>query len=243
MMNPFKVNLGKAKDMGDLLEVILFCRMEFTIGHGNLIERLKHAFKDCALAALDFVDDLAECAFPGLLSLAVEQGDGVKGSILASALLTPYVARRLPSVVTLGGAAVTETDRDAGDEIFAGVDAVLSDAFDAFGGVGFPVRRGKGHLGSCRSDAGTRKGGSGASRSSRGNGAPDEGLDPDGFDALETAAVTDFVRDCVCGHALTIANRLRELEETWDDAVKAEVQEMLEKHREDMKRGETPGEL
>ena len=83
-------------------------------------------FKDCALAALDFVDDLAECAFPGLLSLAVEQGDGVKGSILASALLTPYVARRLPSVVTLGGAAVTETDRDAGDEIFAGVDAVFA---------------------------------------------------------------------------------------------------------------------
>ena len=200
-------------------------------------------FKDCALAALDFVDDLAECAFPGLLSLAVEQGDGVKGSILASALLTPYVARRLPSVVTLGGAAVTETDRDAGDEIFAGVDAVLSDAFDAFGGVGFPVRRGKGHLGSCRSDAGTRKGGSGGNGSSRGNGAPDEGSDPDGFDALETAAVTDFVRDGVCGHALTIANRLRELEETWDDAVKAEVQEMLEKHREDMKRGETPGEL
>ena len=201
-------------------------------------------FEDCALAALDFIDDLAECAFPGLLSLAVEQGDGVKGSILASALLTPYVARRLPSVVTLQGARrVTETDRDAGDEIFAGVDAVLSDAFDAFGGVGFPVRKGTGHLGSCRSDAGTRKGGSGASRSSRGNGAPDEGSDPDGFDALETAAVTDFVRDGVCGHALTIANRLRELEETWDDAVKAEVQEMLEKHREDMKRGETPGEL
>ena len=200
-------------------------------------------FKDCALAALDFVDDLAECAFPGLLSLAVEQGDGVKGSILASALLTPYVARRLPSVVTLGGAAVTETDRDAGDEIFAGVDAVLSDAFDAFGGVGFPVRRGKGHLGSCRSDVGTRKGGSGGNGSSRGNGAPDEGSDPDGFGALETAAVTDFVRDGVCGHALTIANRLRELEETWDDAVKAEVREMLEKHREDMKRGETPGEL
>ena len=68
-------------------------------------------------------------------------------------------------------------------------------------------------------------------------------MDADGFGALETAAVTDFVRDGVCGHALTIANRLRELEETWDDAVKAEVQEMLEKHREDMKRGETPGEL
>ena len=118
-------------------------------------------FKDCALNALDFIDDLAECAFPGLISLAVEQGDGVKGSILASALLTPYVARRLPSVVTFGGAPVTETDRDAGDEIFAGVDAVLSDAFDAFGGVGFPVRRGKGHLGSCRSDVGTREGGLG----------------------------------------------------------------------------------
>ncbi len=199
-------------------------------------------FKDCALAALDFVDDLAECAFPGLLSLAVEQGDGVKGSILASALLTPYVARRLPSVVTLGGAGVTETDRDAGDEIFADVDAVLSDAFDAFGAVGFPVRRGKGHLGSCRSDVGTRWGGSGGDGSSRGNGA-DEGFDPDGFGALETAAVTDFVRDGVCGHALTIANRLRELEETWDDAVKAEVGEMLEKHREDLKRGERPGEL
>ena len=34
-----------------------------------------------------------------------------------------------------------------------------------------------------------------------------------------------------------------ELEETWDDAVKAEVGEMLEKHREDLKREETPGEL
>ena len=204
-------------------------------------------FEDCALAALDFIDDLAECAFPGLLSLAVEQGDGVKGSILASALLTPYVARRLPSVVTLQGARrVTETDRDAGDEIFAGVDAVLSDAFDAFGGVGFPVRKGTGHLGSCRSSCAViysredrdvlgEVGGTRRDLDSR--------LDPDGFGAIETAAVTDFVRDGVCEHALKIADRLRQLEESWDDAVKAEIEEMMEKHREDLKRGERPGEL
>ena len=201
-------------------------------------------FKDCALNALDFIDDLAECAFPGLISLAVEQGDGVKGSILASALLTPYVARRLPSVVTFGGAGVTETDRDAGDEIFAGVDAVLSDTCNAFGGVGFPVRRGKGHLGSCRSDAGMREGlGGDGARADGVDTAVDARLDADGFGALETAAVTDFVRDGVCGHALAIADRLRQFEETWDDAVKAEVGEMLEKYREDLKRGESPGGL
>ena len=71
----------------------------------------------------------------------------------------------------------------------------------------------------------------------------DSRLDPDGFGAIETAAVTDFVRDGVCEHALKIADRLRQLEESWDDAVKAEIEEMMEKHREDLKRGERPGEL
>lgn len=73
--------------------------------------------------------------------------------------------------------------------------------------------------------------------------AVDARLDRDGFGALKTAAVTDFVRDRVCGHALAIADRLRQFEETWDDAVKAEVGEMLEKYREDLKRGESPGGL
>lgn len=190
-------------------------------------------FKDCGLTSLEFVDDLAERAFPGVRSLTVEQGDGVRGSVLGSALLTPYVARRLPSVVSFNGVRVSDKDRLVGAATFGGIDSVLAKTFDALGGCGFPVRSGEGHHRVKRSNA-------------RGDGAMTEGvavaMDRDGFNAVENAELDQFTKG-VCAHGTAIVERLRAFESNWDGAVREEIDRLREEVEEEETRREKMGGL